>query len=143
MENGDHGAGPGRVAFLGLGIMGSPMAANLARAGFELAVWTRTGEKAERFAAEHGTAVAASPAEAAEGAGTVITMVLDAPEVEAVLLGEAGAAGRPRARRALHRHVHDRAQRGARGSASGCASAASPSWTRRSPGRGPRPRRAR
>ena len=48
---------PGRVAFLGLGIMGWPMAANLARAGFELAVWTRTGEKAERFAAEHGAAV--------------------------------------------------------------------------------------
>ena len=93
MENGDHGPGPGRVAFLGLGIMGWPMAANLAGAGFDLAVWTRTGEKAERFGAEHGAAVAASPAEAAEGAGAVITMVVDAPEVEAVLLGDSGAAG--------------------------------------------------
>ena len=56
MENPDSAATPRRVAFLGLGIMGWPMAANLARAGFELAVWTRTGEKAERFAAEHGGA---------------------------------------------------------------------------------------
>ena len=43
-----------KVAFFGLGIMGGPMAANLARAGFDLSVWTRTREKAERFAAEHG-----------------------------------------------------------------------------------------
>jgi 3-hydroxyisobutyrate dehydrogenase-like beta-hydroxyacid dehydrogenase len=81
-----------RVAFLGLGIMGRPMAANLARAGVGLSVWTRTGEKAERFAAEHGARAAATPAEAAEGAGAVISMVVDAPEVEAVLVGESGAA---------------------------------------------------
>jgi len=81
-----------RVAFLGLGIMGWPMAANLARAGFELSVWSRTGEKAERFAAEHGARAAGTPAEAAEGAGAVISMVVDAPEVEAVLLGDSGAA---------------------------------------------------
>ena len=41
-------------AFCGLGIMGGPMAANLASAGYELSVYTRTREKAERFAAEHG-----------------------------------------------------------------------------------------
>jgi 3-hydroxyisobutyrate dehydrogenase-like beta-hydroxyacid dehydrogenase len=81
-----------RVAFLGLGIMGWPMAANLARAGVDLSVWTRTGEKAERFAAEHGARAAGTPAEAAEGAGAVISMVVDAPEVEAVLLGDSGAA---------------------------------------------------
>ena len=81
-----------RVAFLGLGIMGWPMAANLARAGFDLSVWTRTSEKAERFAAEHGARAAGTPAEAAEGAGAVISMVVDAPEVEAVLLGDSGAA---------------------------------------------------
>jgi 3-hydroxyisobutyrate dehydrogenase len=92
MENGDHRGGPGRVAFLGLGIMGWPMAANLAGAGFDLAVWTRTSEKAERFAAEHGATAAATPAEAGEGADAVVSMVVDAPEVEAVLLGEAGAA---------------------------------------------------
>ena len=81
-----------RVAFCGLGIMGGPMAANLARAGFELSVYTRTREKAERFASEHGTEAAATPREAAEGAAAVITMVPDAPEVEEVLLGEQGAA---------------------------------------------------
>ncbi len=56
-----------RIAFCGLGIMGGPMAANLARAGFELSVYTRTREKAERFAEEHGARAAATPREAAEG----------------------------------------------------------------------------
>jgi 3-hydroxyisobutyrate dehydrogenase-like beta-hydroxyacid dehydrogenase len=81
----------GRVAFCGLGIMGGPMAANLARAGFELSVYTRTREKAQAFAAEHGARAAATPREAAEGASFAITMVPDAPEVEEVLLGEQGA----------------------------------------------------
>ncbi len=80
------------MAFCGLGIMGGPMAANLARAGFELSVYTRTREKAERFAEEHGARAAATPREAAEGASVVITMVPDAPEVEEVLLGEQGAS---------------------------------------------------
>lgn len=80
-----------KVAFCGLGIMGGPMAANLARAGFELAVYTRTREKAERFAADHGARAAATPREAAEGAAAVISIVPDAPEVEEVLLGEHGA----------------------------------------------------
>src|SRR5215212_3034332 len=88
----DGGDSARRVAFCGLGIMGGPMAANLARAGFELSVCTRTREQAERFAAEHENATAAgSPREAAEAASTVITMVPDAPEVEEVLLGEQGA----------------------------------------------------
>ena len=68
-ETREHG--PGR-RFLGLGIMGGPMAANLARAGFELSVWNRTREKAERFAAEHEAPRAAgAPREAAEGADAV------------------------------------------------------------------------
>ncbi|HEY1276064.1 MAG TPA: NAD(P)-dependent oxidoreductase [Thermoleophilaceae bacterium] len=83
---------PDRVAFLGLGIMGLPMAANLRAGGFDLAVWTRDADKAERFASEHGAVAAGSPAEAAEGAGAVITMVPDSPEVEAVLFGDGGAA---------------------------------------------------
>src|SRR4051794_34476545 len=76
-----------RVAFLGLGIMGMPMAANLAKAGFELSVWNRTREKAEQFAEEHGAPAAATPREAAEGAGVAVTMLPDAPEVEEVLFG--------------------------------------------------------
>jgi 3-hydroxyisobutyrate dehydrogenase-like beta-hydroxyacid dehydrogenase len=82
-----------RVGFVGLGIMGAPMAANLVEAGFELSVFTRTREKAERFAAEHERArAAATPAEAADGAGAFVTVVPDAPQVEEVLFGTDGAA---------------------------------------------------
>jgi 3-hydroxyisobutyrate dehydrogenase-like beta-hydroxyacid dehydrogenase len=81
-----------RLAFLGLGIMGSRMAANLVRAGHELTVWNRTAARAEEFAAVHGAALAASPAEAAAGAEIVLSMVVDGPQVERLLLGEAGAA---------------------------------------------------
>ncbi|MDQ5808698.1 MAG: NAD(P)-dependent oxidoreductase [Actinomycetota bacterium] len=77
-----------RVAFLGLGIMGSRMAANLRGAGHDVVVWNRTREKAEAFEGS----VAATPAEAAAGAEVVITMVVDGPQVEAVLLGDDGAA---------------------------------------------------
>src|SRR3954454_574316 len=80
-----------RVAFLGLGIMGAPMAANLAEAGFELSVWNRTAEKTERFAEERGAQAASTPRESAEGAGVAITMLPDAPEVEEVLFGPDGA----------------------------------------------------
>ena len=82
-----------RVAFIGLGIMGSRMAANLARAGFELTVWNRTRATAEKFRAEHeGAALAATPADAGASAEIVVTMVVDGPQVERVLLGEDGAA---------------------------------------------------
>jgi 3-hydroxyisobutyrate dehydrogenase-like beta-hydroxyacid dehydrogenase len=80
------------VGFVGLGIMGGPMAANLVRAGFQVSVYTRTREKAERFASEHGARSAATPAEAAAGADAFVTMVPDAPQVEEVLFGEDGAA---------------------------------------------------
>src|SRR5205807_434003 len=62
-----------RIAFLGLGIMGRPMAANLVRAGFQVTVWNRTRERAEEFAAEHDARVAATPAGAAAGAQLAIT----------------------------------------------------------------------
>jgi 3-hydroxyisobutyrate dehydrogenase-like beta-hydroxyacid dehydrogenase len=86
-------AGPAdrRIGFAGLGIMGAPMAAQLIEAGFDVAVHTRTREKAERFAEEHGARAAATPAEAADGAGAFITIVPDAPEVEQVLFGDDGA----------------------------------------------------
>jgi 3-hydroxyisobutyrate dehydrogenase-like beta-hydroxyacid dehydrogenase len=83
----------GRVGFLGLGIMGSRMAANLRRAGVELVVWNRTAEKARAWAAEHGAEVAESPAAVAERCDRVVTMVVDGAQVESVLLAEdAGAA---------------------------------------------------
>jgi len=81
-----------RVAFLGLGIMGWPQAANLARAGFDLTVWNRTPTRAEQFTAEHRASTAASAAEAAAAADVTITMVPDVPEVEEVIFGPRGAA---------------------------------------------------
>lgn len=80
------------VGFIGLGIMGSRMAAGLARAGFELTVYNRTRERAEAWQAEHGGRVAATPREAADGADAVISMVVDGSQVESVLLGDDGAA---------------------------------------------------
>jgi 3-hydroxyisobutyrate dehydrogenase-like beta-hydroxyacid dehydrogenase len=82
-----------RIAFLGLGIMGSRMAANLARAGFDLTVWNRTGSTAEAFAESHRATVAGTPAEAAAGAEIVITMLVDGPQVESVLESAAPGAG--------------------------------------------------
>jgi 3-hydroxyisobutyrate dehydrogenase-like beta-hydroxyacid dehydrogenase len=81
-----------RVGFIGLGIMGSRQAASLRRAGYELTVHNRTRERADAWAAEHGGDVAATPREVGERADVVITMVVDGPQVEALLLDEDGAA---------------------------------------------------
>ncbi|MGA7705421.1 MAG: NAD(P)-dependent oxidoreductase [Solirubrobacteraceae bacterium] len=81
-----------RVGFLGLGIMGSRMAANVARAGYELSVWTHTQGKAERWAAEHDASAMATPAEVAAVSDVVVSMVVDGKQVEEVLCGETGAA---------------------------------------------------
>jgi 3-hydroxyisobutyrate dehydrogenase-like beta-hydroxyacid dehydrogenase len=80
-----------RVGFIGLGIMGSRMAANLVRAGFDLTVWNRTAAKAQEWAARHGAAVAASPQALASNSDIVISMVVDGDQVESVLLGQEGA----------------------------------------------------
>jgi 3-hydroxyisobutyrate dehydrogenase-like beta-hydroxyacid dehydrogenase len=85
------------VGFIGLGIMGSRMAANLRRAEHDLVVFNRTRATAEAWAQEHGATVAATPAEAAAEADVVITMVVDGPQVEAVLLGEDGVVHGARA----------------------------------------------
>jgi 3-hydroxyisobutyrate dehydrogenase-like beta-hydroxyacid dehydrogenase len=79
------------VGFVGLGIMGSLQAANLAKAGYELTVFNRTRERAEKWAAEHGGTVAGSPREVAERSDVVITMVVDGPQVEQMILGPDGA----------------------------------------------------
>ena len=81
-----------RIGFIGLGIMGRPMAANLARAGFEVLAFNRTRERAEELAAEHDNVMVARTAAEAAAAGIAISMVPDVPEVEAVLLGPDGAA---------------------------------------------------
>jgi 3-hydroxyisobutyrate dehydrogenase-like beta-hydroxyacid dehydrogenase len=84
---------PGRVGFVGLGIMGSRMAANLARAGYELTVFNRTRSTAEAWAGEHGGTVAATPAEVGAACDVVISMVVDGDQVRSVLLGDDGVAG--------------------------------------------------
>jgi 3-hydroxyisobutyrate dehydrogenase-like beta-hydroxyacid dehydrogenase len=82
-----------RIAFLGLGIMGSRMAANLVRAGFELTVWNRTRSTAEAFCAQHSSVeLAESPAAAGAAAEVVVTMVVDGDQVRKLLLGSDGAA---------------------------------------------------
>jgi 2-hydroxy-3-oxopropionate reductase len=77
------------VGFIGLGIMGKPMAKNLIEAGYDLAVYNRTREKAEELASE-GATVAGSPKEVAERSDVIITMLPDSPQVEEVLTGENG-----------------------------------------------------
>ncbi|HEY3960868.1 MAG TPA: NAD(P)-dependent oxidoreductase [Solirubrobacteraceae bacterium] len=79
-----------RIGFLGLGIMGSRMAANVARAGFPLAVWTHTHGKAERWASTHGATAHATPADVARASDIVISMVVDGEQVATILLGEDG-----------------------------------------------------
>jgi len=89
-------AEPGRtrVGFVGLGLMGLPMARNLLRAGYQLTVHNRTAAKAEPLVAE-GAQLAGSPAEAAERSDVVVTMVTDSPDVEAVVGGERGLLSGP------------------------------------------------
>jgi len=81
-----------RVAVLGTGIMGAPMARNLAAAGLEVRAYNRTRERAEPLAG-HGVTVAGSAAEAVEGAEVVVTMLSDGAAVEAVTGGLAFGAG--------------------------------------------------
>ena len=86
-----------RIGFLGLGIMGSRMAANVLGAGFPLTVWTHTPGKAATWATEHGCEAVDTPAEVAARSDIVISMVVDGAQVASVLIGENGAidAARP------------------------------------------------
>ena len=79
----------GKVGFIGLGIMGKPMARNLMGAGYELVVYTRSREKADELV-EEGATAAASPGEVAEQSDVVVTMLPDSPEVREVVAGEDG-----------------------------------------------------
>ena len=78
-----------RVGFIGLGIMGMPMARNLMDSDYELTVHNRSPEKAEELGKE-GAAVAATPREVAENSDVVITMLPDSPQVREVVAGENG-----------------------------------------------------
>ncbi len=78
-----------RIAFLGLGAIGTPMAVHVAKA-HELTVWNRTGSRATAFAGAHACAVAATPREAVAGAEVVITCLPTSADVEGLLDGPEG-----------------------------------------------------
>jgi len=80
-----------RVAFIGLGVMGFPMAGHLARAGHEVTVYNRTAAKAEVWTAIHGGRSARTPAAAADGADAVFTCVGNDHDLRQVTLGPDGA----------------------------------------------------
>lgn len=80
-----------RVAFIGLGVMGYPMAGHLAKAGFDVAVYNRTPAKAEQWVAEYGGRAAPTPREAAQGAELVLACVGNDDDLRSVTLGEQGA----------------------------------------------------
>ncbi|MCF2903955.1 NAD(P)-dependent oxidoreductase [Octadecabacter sp. CECT 8868] len=79
------------IAFLGLGVMGYPMAGHLVKAGHDVTVYNRTTAKAEAWVAENGGAMAATPADAAEGADYVMACVGNDDDLRAVCIGEDGA----------------------------------------------------
>ncbi|MGQ9781251.1 MAG: NAD(P)-dependent oxidoreductase [Nitrososphaeria archaeon] len=78
-----------RIGFIGLGLMGKPMAANLIKAGYPLTVWNRTASKMTELVTQ-GAKGAGSPKEVAENSDIVITMLTDSPDVEQVVLGPGG-----------------------------------------------------
>lgn len=79
-----------KIAFLGTGIMGAPMVRNLLRDEFGVRVWNRTQAKAHALAAD-GAYIASTPAEAAAGAGILVTMLSDGAAVEEAMTGDEGA----------------------------------------------------
>ena len=79
------------VAFLGLGVMGYPMAGHLQSAGHSVTVYNRTTAKAEAWVAEYGGAMATTPAEAAQGADFVMACVGNDDDLRGVCLGDTGA----------------------------------------------------
>lgn len=81
-----------KVAFLGLGAIGYPMARRLAEAGHELAVWNRSPARSQQLAQSTAARVAANPADAARGAGVVFTCLPTSTEVELVTFGADGLA---------------------------------------------------
>ena len=80
-----------RIAFLGLGVMGGPMAGHLARVGHQVVVYNRTAAKAAEWVAKHGGRAAATPREAAKGAEVVLVCVGNDDDVRHVVLGPEGA----------------------------------------------------
>lgn len=94
-----------KVSFIGLGVMGYPMAGYLAKAGHEVTVYNRTVAKAEQWVDEFGGSLAATPGDAADGAEFVFSCVGNDEDVREVLLGEQGALRRMQAGSVLVDHT--------------------------------------
>ena len=98
------------IGFIGLGIMGGPMAAHLVKAGFDVVGYNLTRDRVDALIGVGGRG-ADDVAGAVRDADIVITMVPDSPDVEAVTAGEDGIFANAKAGRALHRHELDQAGR--------------------------------
>ena len=105
---------PRKTAFLGLGVMGHPMAGHLARAGHDVCVFNRTAAKAQAWAKEYGGRFAPTPREAAAGADFVFCCVGNDDDLRSVVLGEQGAFRGHEAGRDLRRPHHRVGRGGAR-----------------------------
>ena len=92
MSSKNYSPGPARrVAFIGLGVMGYPMAGHLARAGHQVTVFNRTPPKAQAWVAEYGGASAPTPRAAAKGAEVVFSCVGNDDDLRSVMLSDTGA----------------------------------------------------
>ena len=103
-----------KVAFVGLGVMGFPMAGHLKLAGHDVCVYNRTTAKAEKWVETFGGRMAATPAEAARGAGIVFACVGNDDDLRSVVLGETGGVCRHGAGDGLRRPYDGKRRRGAR-----------------------------
>ena len=81
-----------KIGFIGMGIMGQPMALNLLKAGYDVTVYNRTSSRCDE-PVKAGASQASSPRECAEGKDVIITIVTDSPDVEEVIFGEGGENG--------------------------------------------------
>ncbi|MGL4573811.1 MAG: NAD(P)-dependent oxidoreductase [Burkholderiaceae bacterium] len=99
-----------KVAFIGLGVMGYPMAGHLQRAGHAVTVYNRTAAKAQQWAAEYGGTSAATPAQAAKGCDVVFACVGNDDDLRSVVLGEHGAFAGMKAGAVLVDHTTASAQ---------------------------------
>ncbi len=129
-----------RVAFVGLGAMGAPMAGHLAAAGHQVTVYNRTRSKADQWIKRHDGTAATVPADAAEGAELVLLCVGNDDDVRAVVHGDDGVLATMAGRGDPRRPHDDVGGAGAARSPRRAPSAASGSSTPRCPAGRPAPR---
>ena len=103
-----------KVAWIGLGVMGAPMAGFLQRAGHDVTVYNRTASRAEKWVETYGGAMALTPKEAAEGADFVLACVGNDDDLREVTIGENGAFHAIAKGAIFYRSHHSKCRSGAR-----------------------------